>query len=178
MPLSRNDIESELSYAYLHAVAAKAGMNCKVGDRHDDGAGVDAEVNYRGETSHPYLKHVQLNIQLKATVKGKGAYPDHLTYFLQGKKRFEKLRIKDSELYKILVVLFLPEDYSEWLKCTSDELIMKNAAYWVCLYGSDPCSNPSGETVYIPKLHLLTPDELRRIVELAVNKSIPLYSKP
>lgn len=40
------NIESELSYAYLHAVAAKAGMSCKQGDRHDDGAGVDAEVNY------------------------------------------------------------------------------------------------------------------------------------
>ncbi|CAK0768443.1 hypothetical protein CCP3SC1AL1_4480001 [Gammaproteobacteria bacterium] len=40
--LSSNDIESELSYAYLHAVAAKAGVGCKIGSRHDDNAGIDA----------------------------------------------------------------------------------------------------------------------------------------
>lgn len=52
MPLLQNEIEEALSYAYLHAVAAKAGMSCKVGSRSDDNAGVDAEINYRGPTSH------------------------------------------------------------------------------------------------------------------------------
>ena len=49
------NIESELSYAYLHAICSKAGLSCKQGDRHDDGAGVDAEVIYRGELNHPYI---------------------------------------------------------------------------------------------------------------------------
>ena len=30
------EIESELSYAYLHAVAARAGMSCEVSGRHTD----------------------------------------------------------------------------------------------------------------------------------------------
>jgi hypothetical protein len=59
MSLSILNIESELSYAHLHAIAGKAAMNCKSGDRHNDGFGVDAEVNYRCVTSHPYLTHVQ-----------------------------------------------------------------------------------------------------------------------
>lgn len=33
-PLSDIDIESELSYAYLHAVASKAGFACDVKGRH------------------------------------------------------------------------------------------------------------------------------------------------
>ena len=65
--MTNQNIESELSYAYLHAVCSKAGLSCKQGDRHDDGAGVDAEIIYRGELNHPYLKEIQLNIQLKAT---------------------------------------------------------------------------------------------------------------
>ncbi|MDI9365232.1 MAG: DUF4365 domain-containing protein [Flavobacterium sp.] len=178
MPLSNNDIESELSYAYLHAISAKAGISCKIGDRHDDGTGVDAQVNYRGNTSHAYLKHVQINVQLKATIKDSGNYPNHLTYFLNGKSRFEKLRTKDSDLYKILVVLFLPRNHADWLECSKEELILKNAAYWVCLYGADESFNPSGETIYIPKSHLLTPSELLRITDLAVNKNIPEYVKP
>jgi len=44
MLLSDNDIKSELSYAYLHAVASRAGMACEVAGRHSDGAGVDATI--------------------------------------------------------------------------------------------------------------------------------------
>ena len=44
-PLSTQDIESELSYAYIHAVAAFAGMNCVCANRVEDGNGIDARVN-------------------------------------------------------------------------------------------------------------------------------------
>jgi len=53
------NIESELSYSYLHAVCSKAGLSCMQGDRHDDGAGVDAEIIYRGKLKYPYLTEVQ-----------------------------------------------------------------------------------------------------------------------
>lgn len=43
-PLSANQIESELSYAYLHAVAAIAGVACSVATRHEDNAGIDARL--------------------------------------------------------------------------------------------------------------------------------------
>lgn len=172
------DIESELSYAYLHAVAAKAGMSCKQGDRHDDGAGVDAEINYRGMTSHPYLRHVQLNVQLKATVKDPGSHNDFLSYYIQGTKRYDKLRTNDSDIYKILIVLFLPNDHTSWLSCSPNELILKRAAYWVCLYGAPESANPTGQTVYLPKVNLLTPESLKDLVELAVNKNISHYKLP
>jgi hypothetical protein len=45
--LSENNIKSELSYAYLHAVAARAGLGCHATDRHTDGAGVDAVLRAR-----------------------------------------------------------------------------------------------------------------------------------
>jgi hypothetical protein len=172
------EIESELSYAYLHAVAAKAGMSCNQGNRHDDGAGVDVEVTYRGMTTHPYLRHVQLNIQLKATVKDSGTHQDFLSYFMQGSKRYDKLRTNDSEIYKILVVLFLPSDANSWLSISTDELILKKAAYWVCLYGAPASTNSSGQTVYLPKANLLTPESLKDLVELAVNKNVSLYTQP
>jgi hypothetical protein len=171
-------IEAELSYAYLHAVAAKAGMSCKQGDRHDDGAGVDAEISYRGETSHEYMRHVQLNIQLKATVEDAGSHPDYCRYFMQGVNRYEKLRTDDSPIYKILVVLFLPIAPGAWLRCSPDELILKKAAYWACLYGAPATSNSTGQTVYLPKANLLTPDSLLALVDLAVHKRVSPYQQP
>ena len=178
MSLSYQNIEAELSYAYLHAIAGKASMSCKAGDRHDDGHGVDAEINFRGITSHPYIKHVQLNIQLKATIESPGDHPSFVTYYFKGVGRFNKLRTKDSQIYKILAVLFLPPDPSHWLTCTPDELILQKSAYWTCLYGAQATPNSTGQTVYLPKNQLLTPDELVRLANLAVNKKVPNYQRP
>jgi len=38
------DIESELSYAYIHAVAAHAGMECCITGHHSDNRGIDARI--------------------------------------------------------------------------------------------------------------------------------------
>lgn len=47
MILTPNNIKAELSYAYLHAVAARGGLECVVAGRHSDGAGVDAILRAR-----------------------------------------------------------------------------------------------------------------------------------
>ena len=173
--MTSQNIESELSYAYLHAVCSKAGLSCKQGDRHDDGAGVDAEIIYRGPINHPYLREIQLNIQLKATTIQPAIFNGYFSYFLQGMKRYDKLRINDSFIYKILVVLFLPENSDEWLKCSEDELVMKNAAYWINLYGAPAVDTTTGTTIYIPAANILTPKALINLVNLAANKNIPAY---
>jgi hypothetical protein len=178
MALTKQDTESELSYAYLHAVAGKAGMSCKLGDRHDDGAGVDAEVVYRGDTPHPYIRQVQLNVQIKATIKSPGNDPNFMTYFLQGTKRYEKLRTNDSHCHKIVVVLFLPTNPNDWLNCSANDLILKNAAYWTCLYGAAASVNDTGETIYLPKNNLLTPNALTDLAMKAATNTVPTYTHP
>ena len=46
MPLTENDVKAELSYAYLHAVAARAGFGCEVANRHSDNVGVSREEEF------------------------------------------------------------------------------------------------------------------------------------
>ena len=170
------NIESELSYAYLHAVCSRAGFSCKQGDRHDDGAGVDAEIIYRGTLNHPYFKEVQLYIQLKATIIQPVVIDGCFSYFVQGIKRYDKLRTKDSFIDKLLVVLFLPENPDEWLNCSADELILKKAAYWVNLYGAPSVDTTTGTTIYIPTTNILTPQSLVSLANMAANKNIPMYN--
>ena len=174
--MTNQNIESELSYAYLHAVCSKAGFSCKQGDRHDDGDGVDAEVIYRGELEHPYLREIQFNIQLKATTTQPTIKDGSFSYFLDGVKRYNKLRANNSFIYKILVVLFLPNNPDEWLKCSEEELIMKKAAYWINLYGAPEVETTTGATIYLPKSNILTPEALKNLANLAVNKNIPVYT--
>jgi hypothetical protein len=178
MALTKQDVESELSYAYLHAVAGKAGMSCKLGNRYDDGAGVDAEVIYRGPTLHPYFTMVQLDVQLKATIKSPGNDPNFMSYFIQGVERYEKLRVRDGANHRIVVVLFLPQNPNDWLNCSPNDLILKNAAYWTCLHGAKASANATGETIYLPRTNLLTPQALTNLAMMASNNTVPNYTHP
>ncbi|MEZ5576905.1 MAG: DUF4365 domain-containing protein [Candidatus Competibacteraceae bacterium] len=115
-PLSPNDIEAELSYAYLHAVAAKAGVGCKVGSRHDDNAGIDAELTGWGPfPGGGYLEEININIQLKATIQQPATSGEYCSYSLQGIPRYDDLRNEALATPRILVVLFLPDDSNLWL---------------------------------------------------------------
>jgi hypothetical protein len=84
--------------------------------------------------------------------------------------------MNDSPNYKILVVLFLPEDPDEWLRCSADELIIKKAAYWINLYGAPSVDTSTGTTIYIPISNILTPESLINLVNLAAYKNIPTYN--
>ncbi|MDG4553388.1 MAG: DUF4365 domain-containing protein [Candidatus Competibacter sp.] len=175
-PLSSNDIEAELSYAYLHAVAARAGVGCKVGSRHDDNAGIDAELT--GWGSFPgggYLEEVDLKIQLKATVKSPATGGEHWSYSLQGIQRYDDLRSETLGTPRILVVLFLPDDPDLWLHHAEDALTLRRCAYWVSLCGAEPSSNQTAQTVYLPRTQRFDPEGLQALMARLSRNELPRY---
>lgn len=176
-PLSHNDIESELSYAYLHAVASKAGIGCKIGSRHDDNAGIDAELTGWGPFPG-YRQEIDIKVQLKATVKPpldiRGQY---WSYPLNGISRYDDLRNEALSTPRILVVLFLPDDQGDWLTLDDESLILRKCAYWVSLRGARPSTNTTAQTIYLPKIQRFDPDGLLALMaELSQNK-IPNYQE-
>ena len=83
--LAPPNVESELSYAYLHAVASKAGMACRVAGRHEDNNGVDATLTAWGPFNNGgYLSEVDIKVQLKATITPPADNGTNLSYFLPG----------------------------------------------------------------------------------------------
>ena len=175
-PLSANDIEAELSYAYLHAVAAKAGVGCKTGSRHDDNAGIDALLTGWGPfPGGGYLEEVDLNVQLKATVQSPTSKSEPWTYSLRGIRRYDDLRNDALATPRILVVLFLPDDRDDWLQHTEDALTLRKCAYWVSLRGADPSDNDTAQTVYLPKTQRFDPDGLLALMARLSRQDIPHY---
>jgi hypothetical protein len=161
MPFTDNDIESELSYAYLHAVAARAGMECQVTARHSDNKGVDARVRAWGPFNNGgYLSEVNIDVQLKATTQAFGSAENFLRFEIQGIERFDRLRDQTVEIVRLLVVLFLPKDKAEWLSWSPEELIVRQCAYWICLRGMPETGNRKSITIKIPRANALTPDAL------------------
>jgi len=163
--LSQNNIESELSYAYLHAIASKAGMNCQILNRHSDNDGVDVMVEFKGIIPGTYITHVSFHVQLKATYTHTVRTND-ISYTFSGIDQYNKLRTPPQQIPRFLMLLCLPTSPDEWLTCSPDKLILKEAMYWLCLHGAAETNNTSSVTLYFPKVNLLTPECLR---DLAMN---------
>ena len=174
-PLSLPNIESELSYAYLHAVAAHAGMACKVGVRHEDNNGIDATVTAWGPfEGGGYLSEVTLNVQLKATISEPVSEGGHFPYFLRGARAYDDLRTETVAVPRVLVVLFLPADAAMWLEHSSRQLALRRCAYWQSLRGAAGTSNESGVTVKLPTTQEFNAQALKGLMS---RLSIPDYPR-
>jgi len=165
--LTTNNIKAELSYAVLHAVAAKAGFSCEEGGRHADGMGIDAVVRAKERFSdESVLTEFSLDFQLKATSEQLLLQSGRYSFALKA-KHYEKLRTTSADVQRVLAVLMMPENEAEWLEKSPESLICRRCLRWMSLRGA-PAGNDSSTTVYIPEVQVLTPDALR---ELASKRS-------
>jgi hypothetical protein len=175
--LSIPNIESELSYAYLHAVASKAGMACTVGNRHEDGNGIDARITaWAPFPNGGYLTEVDIKVQLKATVMDPSTDETHISYFLKGVGQYNDLRTESVEAARILVVLFLPADAGQWLTHTVEQLAFRRCAYWQSLRKAPATANDSGATVRLPKNQMFTPEALLNLAARLSRRDFPVYT--
>ena len=170
------DIESELSYAYLHAVASSAGMSCSPGNRHEDNNGIDATVTAWGPFQNGgYLEEVTIKIQLKATIDQPADDGESLSYYLRGLSRYNDLRSQTVSNARILVVLFLPTLENDWTKHSIDELSIRRCAYWESLRGAPASTNGAGQTVRLPKAQHFDAAALRALAARLSHPNFPVY---
>lgn len=165
MPLSENNVKAELSYAYLHAVAARAGFACKEGGRHEDNAGVDATLLVPEERLDPASVYTQFpfGVQLKATSQQPALEAGRYSFWLEDVRRYDKLRLRTGPFPTVLAVLFLPQDAAAWLEHSEDALIARRCVYWTSLWDAPATTNTSGQTIYLPKANILSVEGLREI---------------
>ena len=137
--LTDNQRKAEISYAFLHALAASGGYSVQRGPEPDVDS-IDATV--RSGSQH----REAIDIQLKATANPKTG-KDGLRFRLK-RKNYNDL-VAPRAVPLLLVVLELPADESEWIDCTPDRLIMRKCGWWLSLAGWDPIDAGS-RTVVIP----------------------------
>jgi hypothetical protein len=172
MSIKKQDIESELSYAYLHAVAAKAGFACQVSDRLSDNHGIDATVRVLEKISaNSVLTDFTIDVLLKATIIELPGIDGRFSYSIKV-DQYNKLRSQSAANQKILVVYRLPVDANEWLSLSKDQLIMKKCAYWVSLRGAPEVTGQESTTVRVPCVNVFSPDAFR---EIAKTRSLEEY---
>ena len=153
--LTHQNIESELSYAYLHVVASRCGIICECTGRHTDEAGVDAVLRVKGRLApDSVLLQFTVDVQLKATkiapTENKGAYSHSLKI-----KNYNELRSVNTGAPQLLVVFFMPEKQEDWLEHAETGMTTRRCAYWQSLRGAAEVNGDS-KTVYIPRANLLS----------------------
>ena len=165
MPLSENNIKAELSYAYLHAVAARAGFACEVAGRHSDNAGVDARLLVPEERLDPTSVYTEFTfgVQLKATSQQPAFEDGRYSFWLEDVKRYDKLRQRSGPFPTVLAVLFLPEDATVWLEQTEEALIARRCVYWTSLWDAPATETATGKTIYLPQANILSVEGLRDV---------------
>jgi hypothetical protein len=126
--------------------------------------GVDARLFVDDDFGEDIIQsRFAVEVQLKATSQQLRLIEGRYSYRLQ-KNHYDKLRRTDTESPLLLVVLQLPKNANDWLRCTPRALTLKRCAYWVSLYGAPESSNETSETVYLPQANLFSVDILRALL--------------
>ena len=137
--LRDNDRKAELSFAYIVALAAKAGYTCQRGPLPD----VDSiDVTIRSGDS----LRTQFDVQLKAT-SAPDRKEDGLHFRLPKKNYNDLTSARASPL--ILLVLELPTEEGRWLECSVEHLTMRRCGWWASLSGREP-TDADSKTIVIP----------------------------
>ena len=159
--MTENEQKQQLSVAYVHAIAARAGYACQV--KVPDEESVDVMISASGwvhETS--VVGSPRLEVQLKASSSLR-LRPDHVAFPLP-RKNYEDLRA-DALVPKLLVVLMLPPDPDVWLHVDEERMIARRSAYWASLAGKPATSNTTRVSVRVPRTQRFDVAQLQQLMK-------------
>ncbi len=159
--------KEQFSNAYLQAVAAVAGYSLYKPSVDDDS--VDWGIVAKGGTGR--IRSPRLELQLKCT--SRDVIGDRDIRYPLNLKNYDDLRMPDFAIPRVLVVVLVPKNLSDWLKQSPEELCMKHCGYWVSLRGMSTKQNTATVTVSLPRSNQFTVTALQSIMELISQGSPP-----
>ncbi|HHY67460.1 MAG TPA: DUF4365 domain-containing protein [Alicyclobacillus sp.] len=150
--------KEQFSLAYVKAVASVAGF--AVERISVDLDSEDVMICSRSSTGR--IRSPRLDVQLKCTASAV-MKEDVIKYPLKI-KNYDDLIPENLLVPRILVIVLVPEDPSEWLDQTEECMAMRHCGYWVSLKGMPPTKNETSVTIEIPRTHVFSVDALKRIM--------------
>ncbi len=167
--LPRNQRQEALSWAYVRAVAAQAGVLCSA-EEQDFGIDLSLRgVEIRGRQY--WGTGPRLDLQVKSTTQDE-IRADSVVYDLEV-RAYNILRESSWPRPRILVLLVLPQDEDAWLAQSADELVLRRCAYWMSLQGAEPTTARTTIRVTIPSNNRFSVAAIRAIMERLEKGEMP-----
>lgn len=158
MDLNRQ--KEEFSNAFVQAVASAAGYSVARPGVDDDSVDwIVAQSGGEGTVRSP-----RLDLQLKSSSSAE--VRDGVIPFPLKLKNYEDLRPLNCLVPRILVVVLLPVEVSDWLELSEEQLILRHCAYWMSLYGMDEVDNEKRVTVHVPVEQKFHVESLSAMMEM------------
>jgi hypothetical protein len=152
--MNDNDRKERFSLAYISAVAAHGGFLITEPDGPD-------KVSVDGPIMSDEGRQPIVAFQAKATTREVGRGAD--ISFPLPVKNYNDLRA-DVLGPRLLIVVCLPTDDSEWLAHSEDELRMRRCGYWVSLAGQPDRTNRHTVSVRLPRSQVFDTAQLRELM--------------
>jgi Domain of unknown function (DUF4365) len=159
-----NQQKEQFSNAFLHAIAAVS--ECATSKPSVDDDSVDWTL------SKIIGRRPKLDLQLKCTAALAPSAEAGIPFPLK-KKNYDDLRLTDLLCPRILVVVSVPEIVSDWLTLNPEQLVLRNCARWLSLFGSPESPNETSVTVYIPDDQYFTVEALNNMMQTISNGGQP-----
>ena len=149
-----NTRKERLSLAYINAVATHA--NCEVLEPQVDRGSVD------GLLKRSTMAEI-IGFQAKATSRDIVGRDGEQLHFPLPIRDYDNLR-NDGPPF-ILIVVLLPDDETQWLTQTHDELCLRHCGYWLSLMGWQEVPNIDNVTVHIPIANVFSAAQLTKLMD-------------
>lgn len=160
--LSKQDIQEELSLAYVHAVACRAGFSVEGVKKDRDG--IDLHIHARelvvpdATLTSPVIA-VQLKAHMIELEEGSQAFPFDVPV-----GNYNRLCAARSAIPAILVVFAMPRDESAWVECSEDALVLRRSAYWMSLRGAPLSPNDATKRVHVSRANVFNPEAVQMLL--------------
>ena len=140
-----DDQKEQFSFAYVRAVAAAAKIAVTRPEIDDDS--VDLTFQQRG--GQGTVRSPRLDAQIKCTEVA-NVSPTHVAYPLKI-KNYDELRPTNLLVPRVLIVVIVPKQLTNWLNHSEIELAVRKCGYWLSLRGEPPRANSATITVRLPR---------------------------
>jgi len=163
-----NHKKEQFANAYVRAVAAVSGYTCYKPEPDTDSVdwGI-AAIGGNGTRRSP-----RLELQLKCTAHGSFGDDNCLHYPLK-LKNYNDLRPSNLMVPRLLVVVTIPEDISDWLVQSEDQMILRRCGYWLSLKGLPDTTNENKVTVPLPRSNIFSVESLNAMMSRIENGGDP-----
>ncbi len=153
-----NQQKQQFSNTYLQAITTVAGYSLYKPFVDDDS--VDWGIAAKG--GEGIVRSPRLELQLKST--SKDVLEKKVIRYPLKLKNYNDLILTEYATPRILVLVLIPENLTDWLKQSEEESCLRYCGYWVSLRGIPPTKNTTNITVTIPRSNQFTVATLQSIM--------------
>ncbi len=156
--------QEQFSKAFIMAVASLAG--CAAAEPRPDEDSVDWTLSCRLAPRRP-----KLDLQVKS-VSRPAVAETSIRYPLK-RKNYDELVPTELLAPRLLVLVVVPPEPSDWISMSSDALVLHHCAYWTSLRGHPATGNDRSVTVDVPRANLFDVGALTRLMQMINEGGVP-----